>query len=429
MFCSNCGKEIEDDASFCRFCGKKLREAGPADSKGTEPATNNRYDIASDTVVSKKKNNSGLVIAIAAVAVLLIAVGIVIFVKSSSPARKYEEQLKLAQHYLYEQDYDKAIAAYRVAIEIDPKSEAAYLGMAESYAEKGELQAAIDILKEGLEKTESVAMEERLAELERQFADQKARELVNWQGGEWTNRDDILPHKNEEGYIVFGAYEQDGDESNGPEPIEWEILEENGKGTFLVSRYVLDAQSYNREKAQVTWESCTLRSWLNDEFLNKAFTSGEQARIRSTEVVNLDNPKNGYIGGNSTRDRVFLLSVDEVISHYNFNSWYDEPQAGYSQELMISPTAYAKQQGENYVEIGEEDYNGSADKGWRGLISDNYSRDCIGLECAEWWLRSPTGNSYTACVVGFYGSVSWGNVHFYINDSSVGLRPALYIDQ
>ncbi|MCR5119544.1 MAG: zinc-ribbon domain-containing protein, partial [Lachnospiraceae bacterium] len=241
MFCSNCGKEIEDDASFCGFCGQKLREAGPADSNGPEPANNNRPDIFSDTVVSKKKNNTGPVIAIAAVAVLLIAVGIVIFVKSASPARKYEEQLKLAQRYLYELDYDKAIAAYRAAIEIDPKSEAAYLGMAQSYAEKGELQAAIDILKEGLEKTESVSMEERLAELERQFAGQKARELVNWQGGEWTNRDDILPHKNEEGYIVFGAYEQDGDESNGPEPIEWEILEENGKGTFLVSRYVLDA--------------------------------------------------------------------------------------------------------------------------------------------------------------------------------------------
>ena len=62
------------------------------------------------------------------------------------------------------------------AIDIDPKAEDAYLGLAEAYVENGDLRAAVDILKEGLEKTESVAMEERLAELERQLAEQKAQE-------------------------------------------------------------------------------------------------------------------------------------------------------------------------------------------------------------------------------------------------------------
>ena len=77
-----------------------------------------------------------LVIAIAALAVLLIAVGVLIFVMSDSPAKKYEEQLKLAQRYLDELDYDKAIAAYRAAIDIDLKAEDAYLGLAEAYVEK-----------------------------------------------------------------------------------------------------------------------------------------------------------------------------------------------------------------------------------------------------------------------------------------------------
>ncbi len=30
MFCSNCGKEIEDNARFCRFCGQKLNETDGA---------------------------------------------------------------------------------------------------------------------------------------------------------------------------------------------------------------------------------------------------------------------------------------------------------------------------------------------------------------------------------------------------------------
>ena len=140
--------------------------------------------------VRKKNSRKGSVIAIAAVAVLLIAVGVLSFVMSDSPAKKYEEQLKLAQRYLDELDYDKAIAAYRAAIEIDPKGEDAYLGLAEAYVENGDLQAAVDILKEGLENTESVAMEESLAELERQLAEQtKCLALTwAWRVSLWRNR-------------------------------------------------------------------------------------------------------------------------------------------------------------------------------------------------------------------------------------------------
>lgn len=30
MFCSNCGKPIEDDARFCEFCGTPVLDEGPA---------------------------------------------------------------------------------------------------------------------------------------------------------------------------------------------------------------------------------------------------------------------------------------------------------------------------------------------------------------------------------------------------------------
>ena len=40
----------------------------------------------------------------------------------------------------------------------------------------------------------------------------------------------------------------------------------------------------------VTWADCTLRDWLNGEFLNTAFTSEEQAMLRSV-VVSADVEK------------------------------------------------------------------------------------------------------------------------------------------
>lgn len=68
-------------------------------------------------------------------------------------------------------------------------------------------------------------------------------------------------------YIKFGHYEQDNDASNGKEAIEWEVLGYEDGELLLISRYILDAVPYNYEWTDVTWETCALRKWLNDDFL------------------------------------------------------------------------------------------------------------------------------------------------------------------
>lgn len=63
---------------------------------------------------------------------------------------------------------------------------------------------------------------------------------------------------------------------------------------------------YNEENKSVTWETCTFRTWLNDKFLNTAFTSTEQVVIKNTTVVNDDNPEYGTEGGENTTDKMYL---------------------------------------------------------------------------------------------------------------------------
>ena len=41
---------------------------------------------------------------------------------------------------------------------------------------------------------------------------------------------------------------------------------------LLLSRYGIDAQPYNTEHMSMMWGMCTLRKWLNEVFMNKAFT-------------------------------------------------------------------------------------------------------------------------------------------------------------
>ena len=67
MFCSNCGKEIEDNEIFCKYCGTKLDvRNGNTNTKSNEPLiTENKNDEISlfeqllqikDNVLSSYKN-------------------------------------------------------------------------------------------------------------------------------------------------------------------------------------------------------------------------------------------------------------------------------------------------------------------------------------------------------------------------------------
>lgn len=73
-------------------------------------------------------------------------------------------------------------------------------------------------------------------------------------------------------YVTFGSYEQDNDTSNGKEPVEWLVLDVQSDKALLLSKYVLDEKAYNDEEIYVTWEGCSLRNWLNNDFTNSAFT-------------------------------------------------------------------------------------------------------------------------------------------------------------
>ncbi len=177
-------------------------------------------------------------------------------------------------------------------------------------------------------------------------------------------------------YVTFGSYEQDNDLANGAEDIEWLVLEKKDGMALLFSKYALDAKPYNDKHESVTWENCTLRSWLNDDFYKAAFSEMERERIIETLVVNADNPVYGTDGGNDTRDKVFLLSIDEVAKYF-------APDLNVSDSVRRAQvTEYAKSQGGWYNE--SEKYYGN---GW-------------------WWLRSPGNYDVSAAIVFDNGSVA-----------------------
>lgn len=183
--------------------------------------------------------------------------------------------------------------------------------------------------------------------------------------------------------LTFGTYEQDNDTSNGAEPIEWRVLAvENGKA-LLITEKLLDYQPYHQVNTQVTWETCTLRTWMNETFYAKAFASEEQAKIAKTRNVNYNNPDYQSNGGSATRDDVFALSISEADAYFSS----DEAKITYA-------TDYAAQKSS-------------------------------GEHAGQWWLRSPGFDGSLAAYVKGEGNLdAYG---FYVFSDQIAVRPALWV--
>jgi hypothetical protein len=203
----------------------------------------------------------------------------------------------------------------------------------------------------------------------------------------------VLKNANVGDIVTFGSYEQDNDTSNGKETIEWQVLAREGSRLLVISKYALDCQPYNTSFTDVTWETCSLRKWLNGTFLNAAFSAEEQKMIPTVTVTADKNPTYGTDPGSNTNDKVFLLSITEV------NKYFSSDKA-----RICGATDYAEAQGA---------YTSTFDSAG-------------GKAACWWWLRSPGNISSLAAYVDPYVDVDgYGNN---VNRSNYAVRPALWID-
>ncbi len=200
--------------------------------------------------------------------------------------------------------------------------------------------------------------------------------------------------------VVFGHYEQDGNTGNGAEEIEWIVLDVRDGKALLLSRYGLEAKPYNAEYKEITWENCTLRAWLNGDFLKTVFNADEQSAILTTNVDN--SSSQGYSkwstsGGNNTQDKIFLLSYAEA-NRYLGVTYADSSNT----ESRVKLTTWAIKNGAYTSTYKTSEGDAS---GW-------------------WWLRSPGDRQKGAARVNDDGSLSRTSVH-----SGTGtIRPAFWID-
>ena len=130
--------------------------------------------------------------------------------------------------------------------------------------------------------------------------------------------------------VTLGSYAASADGTKSP--VEWIVLENRNGYALLISKYAVDCLPYHDTWADMTWEKCSLRSWLNIDFLEKAFSPEERKSIVSSTVVNRDN--SGNPGGAVTNDQVFILDISELEQYFDSD---EDRRAG--------ATDYAQSQG------------------------------------------------------------------------------------
>ncbi len=188
------------------------------------------------------------------------------------------------------------------------------------------------------------------------------------------------------GIAYIGFYFTDN-YSGGKNMLDWRVLDVRGDRALLIYPYGLDGYPYDQEGGAATWETSSIREWLNGEFYDTAFRDEEKRHILSTEVINTDNPENGNDAGNDTQDKVFLLSYNEVLKYY--------PEA---EDRFLSPTWYAVTQN---VWFNPENRN------------------------TNWWLRTPGFHPNSAMYIDDNGNF---NTVGALNESPKGaVRPAMWV--
>lgn len=203
---------------------------------------------------------------------------------------------------------------------------------------------------------------------------------------------EVLKAANVGDTIKFGKYEHDNNLSNGKEDIEWNVLAKEDNRVLLISKYALDCKQYNTELTDVTWETCSLRKWLNETFMDSAFDDTEKTIVKESKVSADKNLKKDTNPGNTTTDKIFLLSINEVDKYYGSN-----------EVRKCVPTEYAKANG--------------------AYTDSSYTRN--GVPTCWWWLRSLGDILSIAAYVDRDGSVDYRGM--YVISDSACVCPAVWV--
>lgn len=253
---------------------------------------------------------------------------------------------------------------------------------------------------------------------------------------EMMNKDDIQAIENTENekddnqieivdnIIKFGKYQQGltAGSSLIEQPIEWIVLEKKDNRVLLLSKYILDLKCYNDLfDPEISYENSSLRKWLNNDFFNEAFSDEDKERIQPMALLNNANEKYNVSNTNTTIDKVFILSIDDIVKYFGEGA---KTENGYEFDQNVATS------GTEYAQVKTND---AYDYDAPNLQLYVYNNDEDKKEEYEWangnspyWLRSVVGELGNVAAIDYNSFFDMSGIMQ--NMPYLGVRPAICIN-
>lgn len=185
--------------------------------------------------------------------------------------------------------------------------------------------------------------------------------------------------------ISFGRFRQGTADTK--RKLEWYVIGINQNQMTLLCAKVIRSLPYNEIKTNVTWETCSLRKYLNEQFFESTFSQEEKEAIIEMPLEPALGKGTNLKQCRRTRDRVFLADIDLVETLPN------NIRLGY-------PTLRTVE--ENRLFMG------------RGLSTKDY---------IYWWVRNPGKTNLSAQLMGGYGFTRQS-----VDTQTGGVRPVIVVN-
>ena len=218
------------------------------------------------------------------------------------------------------------------------------------------------------------------------------------------------------------------------EPLFWRVLDKQDGKLLILCDQLIDSFSFNYDPdgtgmGNITWQDCSLRQFLNNEFLEMQFTEEERALIQTTHIENKaanaelleqwgtwedrdgipysEQTKQNRSDDPDTDDKVFLLSYQEVLKYFGAPTEEYKGNSGYPLDTMKTNPKWQARVTKAVEEngIGFFDYN---------------------TRYGAWMTRTlSSAKSADSALVTYI--TSEGQVYNYYTNSPMFIRPAMWI--
>lgn len=322
-------KDTDELANKCQSEIDRLKEEKRLEEERLEAI---RREEAERQIDEKREKTKKVIITLSGI-VACIAV-LVVVTKVIIPSNKYNNARKMFNSGKYEE----AIAIFEdlngfkdssEQIKLCEYKEAVELMNGEKYEEALVLFGKIDTYRDSkklseecennvlCKKIEDAINEEQYDEVKKLYNSFGRKNIIL---DEFPNLDIMLANVND--VVCFAN-------------TDWIVLDKTKEKALVIKKRISIREAYNEERSETSWEKCTLRYWLNNDYINSEFNENERKFIIESDNDNVDNETFGSVSGKSTKDKIFILSTSEANNYFirnalrvakddkdNKNSWW-----------------------------------------------------------------------------------------------------------